>query len=522
MSVFSLSNGCFWPLRAPWHVLGTSFLLTAAALGASGKEGQVSYHQDIRPIFQAKCHGCHQPAKAEGDYVMTRFEQLIAGGETGDQAILPGNAAQSYLVELITPVNGRAEMPKKDDPLSALEVDLVRRWIDQGATDDTPVNAVEKIDAENPPVYTRPPLITSLDYSADGAWLAVSGFHEVLLHRSDGSGLQRRLIGLSQRIESVRFSPDSSKLAMAGGLPGRMGELQIWDVASGELDLSIPVSYDTLYGVSWSPDGQLVAVGCTDNTLRAFRLEDGQQVLFQGSHNDWVIDTIFGTEGKYLVSVGRDQTAKLTEVATERFVDNITSITPGALRGGIQSVTRHPLRNEILIGAADGTPQIYRMVRQTKRVIGDNANLVRRFAPMTGRVFGVDYSPDGKRITAASSLDGKGYVNVYASDIDSALSEDLKKIMQKVASSRNQEERKKVEAFWTQGTELIASASFDTALYAVAFHPNGQQVAVGGADGVIRVLDAQSAALTRAFVPVPLEDTDSDALYTLSVSPSSL
>ena len=87
----------------------------------------------------------------------------------------------------------------------------------------------------------------------------------------------------------------------------------------------------------------------SDNTLRAFRVEDGQQVLFQGSHNDWVIDTIFGTEGKYLVSVGRDQTAKLTEVATERFVDNITSITPGALRGGIQSVTRHPLRNEILI-----------------------------------------------------------------------------------------------------------------------------------------------------------------------------
>ena len=39
----------------------------------------------------------------------------------------------------------------------------------------------------------------------------------------------------------------------------------------------------------------------------------------------------------------------------------------------------------------------------------------------------------------------------------------------------------------------------------MAFHPNGQQVAVGGADGVIRVLDAQSAALTRAFVPVPLE-----------------
>ncbi|MGA0409625.1 MAG: c-type cytochrome domain-containing protein, partial [Limisphaerales bacterium] len=431
---------------------------------------------------QAKCHGCHQPAKAEGGYEMTRFERLLGGGETEDQAILPGNAQQSYLVELITPINGRAEMPKKEAPLSSVEVDLVRRWIDQGAQDDTPANAVQKIDADHPPVYTRPPLITSLDYSSDGAWLAVSGFHEVLLHRADGSGLHRRLIGLSQRIESVRFSPDGSKLAMAGGLPGRMGELQIWDVASGSLDLSIPVSYDTLYGVSWAPDGDLVAVGCTDNTLRAFRVAEGQQVLFQGSHNDWVIDTVFGQDGKHLVSVGRDQTAKLTEVATERFVDNITSITPGALRGGIQAVARHPERDEILIGAADGTPQIYRMVRQTKRVIGDNANLIRRYAPMTGRVFGVAFSPDGKRITAASSLDGKGFLHVYASDIDSSLSDELKQIMEKVASSRNEEQRKQVEAFWTQGTDLLASATFDTAMYAVAFHPNGQQIAVGGAD----------------------------------------
>ena len=40
----------------------------------------VSYDTQIRPIFQARCHGCHQPAKAKGDYVMTTFKQLIAGG----------------------------------------------------------------------------------------------------------------------------------------------------------------------------------------------------------------------------------------------------------------------------------------------------------------------------------------------------------------------------------------------------------------------------------------------------------
>ena len=43
-------------------------------------------------------------------------------------------------------------------------------------------------------------------------------------------------------------------------------------------------------------------------------------------------------------------TAKLTEVATERFVDNVTSITPGALQGGIHAVARHPDRDEVVIG----------------------------------------------------------------------------------------------------------------------------------------------------------------------------
>lgn len=484
------------------------------------EDTKVSYYNQIRPVFQAKCHGCHQPAKPEGDYVMTHFEAMLQGGESDEKAILPGNAAESYLVDLITPVNGKAEMPRKDKPLSKIEIDLIRNWIDQGASDDTPANAVPKFDLEHPPVYSRPPLITSLDYSPDGTWLAISGFHEVLLHKGDGSGLDKRLIGLSQRIESVRFSPDGRKLAVAGGSPGRMGELQIWDVAQGALDLSVPVSFDTVYGVSWSPDGEIVALGCADNTLRAFQVSDGKQVLFQGSHNDWVIDTVFNVKGDHIVSVGRDQTAKLTEVETERFVDNITSITPGALRGGIQSVARHPFRDEVVIGASDGTPQIYRLFRQTKRVIGDNANLIRRYSPMKGRIFGVDFSADGKQIAAVSSLDGKGFAHTYNSDIDSQLTNELKSIMGKVAGSRSSEERKKVEDYWTRGATLLADSSFDTALYAVSFHPDGSKMVVGGADGIVRVLSSNTLSLQQAFVPVPLSNSNPNDIYTLSVSPS--
>jgi len=73
--------------------------------------------------------------------------------------------------------------------------------------------------------------------------------------------------------------------------------------------------------------------------------------------------------------------AKLIDVATQRFVDNVTSITPGALKGGIQSVVSHPLRDEILFGGSDGTPRIYRMQRTTARQIGDDANLLWELPP---------------------------------------------------------------------------------------------------------------------------------------------
>ena len=189
-------------------------------------------------------------------------------------------------------------------------------------------------------------MIPALAFSPDGSLLAVAGFHEVLLWKADGSELVARLVGLSQRIESLAFSPDGKRLAVTGGRPARMGEVQVWDVAKRKLALSVAVTYDTVYGASWSPDGSKIAFGCADNTVRAIDAKTGQQVLFMGSHSDWALDTVFSVDGNHLISVGRDMTAKLTEVATQRFVDNITSITPGRSRAawgpsrGIPSATR--------------------------------------------------------------------------------------------------------------------------------------------------------------------------------------
>ena len=433
---------------------------------------KISYYRDIRPIFQTNCHGCHQPAKQGGEYVMTDPQRLVKGGESGEAAIVAGDVAKSSLISQIRPKDGEAAMPKGQKPLADAQIKLIERWVAEGAIDDSPASAKPQYDMQHPPAYAAPPVITSLDYSPDGKLLAISGYHEVVLYNGDGSGIVARLVGLSERIESAVFSPDGKKLAVTGGSPGRMGEVQIWDVEKKELVRSLTVGYDTIYGASWSHDGKHIAFGCPDKTSRAIETDSGKQVFFSGAHDDWVLDTVFAVKSDHIVTVSRDMSTKLMHFATQRFIDNITSITPGALKGGLAAVDRHPTKDEILVGGSDGIPKIYRMYREKARVIGDDFNLIRAFPAMPGRIFDAAYSADGTRIAAGSSYNGTGEVRIF-----------------------NEADAKE-----------IAKVSFsDGGVYAVAFSPDGKTVAAGGFDGKIRLIDASNGTITKQFFAVELQ-----------------
>ncbi|MDP6537920.1 MAG: c-type cytochrome domain-containing protein [Planctomycetota bacterium] len=462
--------------------LGGACLASSLAL-ATPDDGAppVSFQREIAPILRARCQGCHQPALAEGDVILSSYAGMTT--EEAGNLVVPGDPGASSLLEVLLPLGDfPPSMPEDGEPLSAAEVDLVRRWIAEGAPDDTPASLGRRPTPERPPAYRAPGLITSLDFSPDGTLLAVTGYHEVLLFAVDEEGSvagepDGRLVGLSERIESVAFSPDGTKLAVAGGSPGRLGELQVWDVAERLLELSVPVTFDTIYGASWSHDGTRIAFGCGDNTVRVVDAASGEELLYQGAHGDWVLDTVFSSDSTHLVSVGRDRSMKLIKVATQQFIDNITSITPGALKGGLMAVDRHPERDELLTAGADGTPRIYRMYREKKRVIGDDFNLIRALEPMKGRVFSACFSPDGQRVLAGSSHARAGTVRAYSAADGSTI--------------------------W--------SRELPGAVYAVAVSPDGSRVAAGGFDGHVRLFGAEDGGTVGEFVPVPLEAAGTDS-----------
>jgi WD40 repeat protein len=429
----------------------------------------ISFHKQIRPILQQKCQGCHQPAQKKGRLLLTDFEGFAAGGTNG-ASFVAGKPEESLLVFHLKGSNEKSLMPPKGEPpLTVEQIALFERWIRQGAKDDTPPQFRRTLATRELPKYSGPVMLTAVAFSPDGTTLAVSGYREVILHKVEGGEIIGRLPGLSERIESIVFSPDGNRLAVAGGSAGRFGEIQFWDWRKKILLKSVMPSYDTVYGASFSPDGKRLSFGCADNTARIISVPDGKPLLRIEHHQDWVFGTALSNDGKYIVSCSRDRTVKLCESDTGSFIDNITTITPGLVGGGLRGLVRRPGKDEYLTAGEDGIPKLYQMLRTRARQIGDDFNLIRNFGKLNGRVEALAFSADGKLLGAAGA---GGMVRVFSVD----------------------------------DAKLIADLPVPCSIFSIAFRPDGKVIAAAGKDGLVRLFALPEGKPVKEFVPVPVEN----------------
>src|SRR6185436_6489444 len=119
-------------------VFAAAFAPPAAGAGNLSKENSnIDYNRDIRPIFSENCYACHGPDqnKRKAGLRLDRKDEAFKPLESGSIAIVPGDSKKSRLIQLITTADEDDRMPpiKGGKRLSKEQIELLRRWIDQGA-----------------------------------------------------------------------------------------------------------------------------------------------------------------------------------------------------------------------------------------------------------------------------------------------------------------------------------------------------------------------------------------------------
>ena len=110
----------------------TTSLLAAASIAFSG---EIDYSRDVRPILAAKCFACHgpDPSSREANLRLDLREHALAELGEGFHAIVPGDPEGSEAIFRVGSDDIDLRMPPKGEPLTAEEIDILRRWIAEGA-----------------------------------------------------------------------------------------------------------------------------------------------------------------------------------------------------------------------------------------------------------------------------------------------------------------------------------------------------------------------------------------------------
>ena len=108
-----------------------------AAAFAVADETQVDFQREIQPMLAEHCAGCHgvDPGARQAGLRLDLRDHALAGGDTGEPAIVPRRPEASQLIMRILSDDPDVAMPPPDqnNSLSEQQKELLHRWIEQGA-----------------------------------------------------------------------------------------------------------------------------------------------------------------------------------------------------------------------------------------------------------------------------------------------------------------------------------------------------------------------------------------------------
>ncbi len=125
-----------WACITPFcWIVSCLFLGCCECLAADSVAPEVTYLQDIKPLFQARCTSCHGSLQQKAGLRLDTVAFMLKGGKSGP-AIQPRDVAQSRLIQRVAASDLDERMPPEHEgePFSTAHIQRLRVWIQSGAS----------------------------------------------------------------------------------------------------------------------------------------------------------------------------------------------------------------------------------------------------------------------------------------------------------------------------------------------------------------------------------------------------
>ncbi|MGB1708701.1 MAG: c-type cytochrome domain-containing protein, partial [Rubripirellula sp.] len=208
----------------------------------------ISFVKNVAPLLQKQCVTCHDAELAEAEYRLDTYKNLMRLGD-GGPAVISAQPDNSKLFQVLIHEDENLRMPSESDPLPVTSIELIKKWIQQGAafdgvSEDQPLSTLlpTREHPQPPAKYPAAIPLSAMVFHPTKNLLLVSGYHEITTWNLSGK-LINRLGNQGERTYSIDFHPTLPRILTASGTPGVFGEVRIFDLATGAL-LSVFVTAD--------------------------------------------------------------------------------------------------------------------------------------------------------------------------------------------------------------------------------------------------------------------------------------
>ena len=251
--------------------------------------------------------------------------------------------------------------------------------------------------------------IEDIQFSPDNKLLAVAGSIGVWIYDVDTDEELALLTGHTGTVTSIAFSPDGETLASGSW----DYTIRLWNVSSFTLNRTLAGHTSGVTSVAFSSDGKTLASGSVDKTVRLWNVFTGTEEKIFIGHTDRVTSIAFGPDDALLASGSWDKTVRLWNVFRGEHQQTFTGHTD---RVTSVSFSQNPIIPILASGSHDRTIRLWDMeTGELKQTLTDATDI-----PM-GPVDSVCFRSDGYMLISGSV---EGWARIWAT-LNGALKQEV-------------------------------------------------------------------------------------------------